>query len=112
MEIRMVAKDFSLTPSLRDYLQCSLHAAFAPMRDKISNIAIRLRDLNAPRGGRDMVCQVSVKMPGQPEVLVNAVQEDMHFAIDYAIRRAAHRAVRLITRKRNSGAPALSAFAV
>lgn len=110
MEIRMVANDFSLTPSLRDYLQCSLHAAFAPMRDKIANIAVRLRDLNAPRGGRDMFCQVSVKMPGQPEVLVKAVQENMQSAIDYAVRRAAHRAVRLITRKPKSIAtpPALA----
>jgi ribosome-associated translation inhibitor RaiA len=102
MEVQMMANEFSLTPSLRDYLEHRLRVAFAPARNKIASIAIRLRDLNGPRGGRDMLCQVRVRMPGRPEVVIKEVQEDMYAAIDVAMKRAAYRAMRIMTRKRSS----------
>lgn len=100
MQVQLAANEFALTPSLRDFLEQRLRAAFGPARHKIAAIAVRLRDLNRPQGGRDMVCQVSVKIPGAPGVVVNEVQEDMHAAIDLAVRRAAYRAIRLLTRHR------------
>jgi ribosomal subunit interface protein len=100
MEFQMVANEFSLTPSLRDHLEQRLRSAFSPLSDKIAKIAVRLRDLNGPRGGRDMLCQVCVTMPGRPEVVIKEVQEDMYAAIDLAVKRAAYRALRLMTRSR------------
>jgi putative sigma-54 modulation protein len=100
MQVQMTASEFAMTPSLREFLEQCLRRAFAPARHKIAAIAIRLRDLNRPQGGRDMVCQVSVKIPGAPGVVVNEVQEDMHAAIELAVRRAAYRAIRLLTRQR------------
>lgn len=100
MQVQTLAIEFAMTPSLRDYLEQRLQSAFAPARHKIAAIAIRLRDLNRPQGGRDMVCQVSVKIPGAPGVFVNEVQEDIYTAIDLAIKRAAYRAIRLLTRQR------------
>lgn len=105
MQVQLAANDFALTPSLRDFLEQRLRAAFGPARHKIAAIAIRLRDLNRPQGGRDMVCQVSVKIPGAPGVVVNEVQEDMQAAIDLAVRRAAYRAIRLLTRHRPGKRP-------
>ena len=99
MELQMVADEFSLTPSLREHLEHRLRSAFAPARTRISRIAVRLRDLNGPRGGRDMLCQVCVRIPGRPEVVIKEVQEDMYAAIDLAVKRAAYRARRLLTRK-------------
>lgn len=106
MQVMMVADEFALTPSLRDHLERRLRSAFSPVRNKIRSVAVRLRDLNGPRGGRDMLCQVSVTMPGQPEVVVREVQEDMYGAIDLAVKRAAYRAVRIMSRKRRSAGPA------
>ncbi len=100
MQIHMVSKEFSLTPSLRDYLERRLRSAFSPAHRKMVSIAVRLRDLNGPRGGCDMLCQVSVTMPGKPEVVVKEVQENMYNAIDRAVKRAAYRAVQIMTRKR------------
>ncbi len=99
MQVQMVSPEFSLTPSLREYLEQRLRAAFGPLRGKIADIAVRLRDLNGPRGGRDMQCQVSVKMPGKPEVVIKEVQENMYNAIDRAIKRAAYRASQLVARQ-------------
>lgn len=100
MQVHMVAPQFSLTPSLREYLERRLKAAFAPLGGKIAEIAVRLRDLNGPRGGRDMQCQVSVSMPGMPAVVIREVQENMYNAIDRAVKRAAYRVSRLASRPR------------
>jgi ribosomal subunit interface protein len=100
MDVQMLAQEFSLTPSLQDHLQQRLHRAFAHARTHVARIVVRLRDLNGPRGGRDKVCQVSVTLPGRPEVVIREVQEDMYHAIDCAVKRAAYRAMRMLKRKR------------
>ncbi len=105
MEVHLLANEFSLTPSLREYVLKRLGYAFSPARDRIGSIAVRLRDLNGPRGGRDMQCQVHVTMPGRPDVVIKTVQEDMYAAIDDAIKRAAYRALRIVMRKRNVRVP-------
>lgn len=103
MEVQMVAKEFSLTPSMQHHLQKRLGFAFSHARSRVARIVVRLRDLNGPRGGADKLCQVSVVMPGRPQVVVCEVREDMYHAIDSAIKRAAYRAMRLIRRQRPKG---------
>lgn len=100
MQVRTMGNNFAMTPSLREYLEQCLRSAFSPARNRIAAIAVRLRDFNQPQGGRDMMCQVSVKIPGAPDVVVNEVQEDMYAAIDLAVKRAAYRAIRLLSRQR------------
>jgi ribosome-associated translation inhibitor RaiA len=94
MEVRMVAQEFYLSPSLREFLAHCLHTAFAHARGQVARIVVRLRELNGLDGGKDKVCQVSVLMPGSPEVVIREVQEDMSQAIDGAVKRAAYRAMR------------------
>ncbi len=102
MHIHMVANEFWMTPSLREYLESRTRFAFSALRSRALKISVRLRDLNGPKGGRDMMCQVSVAIPGQPEVVVKDVQEDMYAAIDKAVKRAAYRATRIVMRKRGA----------
>jgi ribosomal subunit interface protein len=99
MQIHVVSNEFSMTPFLREYLERRLQSAFSPVHRKMVNIAVRLRDLNGPRGGCDMLCQVSVKMQGKPEVVVKEVQENMYNAIDRAVKRAAYRMTQIAARQ-------------
>ncbi len=99
MQVQLVSPEFSITPSLREYLEQRLRAAFGPLRGKIADIAVRLRDLNGPRGGRDMQCQLLVTMPGKPAVVIREVQENMYNAIDRAVQRAAYRVSRIASRR-------------
>lgn len=99
MDVQMVAQEFPLTPSLREHLRRRLRFAFFRTRDRVMRVVVRLRDLNGPRGGQDKVCQVSVTMPGRPEVVIRAVHKDMYAAIDHAVKRAAYRAVRSAARR-------------
>ena len=100
MHVHMVARDFQLTPLLRQYLERRLRFAFSPMLARVEGIAVRLRDLNGPRGGRDMACRVCVRLPGRPEVVVNEVRENLYNAIDLAVKRAAYRVSCLLVRQR------------
>jgi len=102
MDVQMFAQEFTLTPSLREHLEHRLRFAFARTRNQVGRIVVRLRDLNGPRGGRDKVCQVNVSIPGRPEVVIQEVQENMYNAIDFALKRAAYRAMRLIMKKRTA----------
>lgn len=105
MDVQMVAKEFSLSPSLREHIARRLRFAFARTQHKVGRIIIRLRDLNGPRGGRDKVCQVSVELTGRPEVVISEVQENMYNAIDNAVKRAAYRAMRIVNRKSRAPRP-------
>lgn len=99
MDVQMVAKEFSLSPSLREHIVRRLNFAFARTHHKVGRIIIRLRDLNGPRGGRDKVCQVNVELTGRPAVVIRDVQENMYNAIDNAVKRAAYRAMRIASRQ-------------
>ncbi|HZW11832.1 MAG TPA: HPF/RaiA family ribosome-associated protein [Noviherbaspirillum sp.] len=100
MDVQMVTQEFSLTPSLREHLRRRVRFAFGRARDRVMRVVVRLRDLNGPRGGQDKVCQVSVTIPGNPDVVVRAVHADMYAAIDRAVKRAAYSAMRSAARRR------------
>jgi len=102
MQVQFMANEFELTPSLRDHLARRLRRAFVALDNRIQSVSVRLRDLNGPKGGRDMLCQVAVTIPGRPTVLVKDVQEDMYAAIDSAFKRASYRVTQLVTRQRNT----------
>lgn len=101
MQVHFTTTEFVLTPSLRDHLARRLRFAFVSLQNRIQSISVRLRDLNGPRGGRDMLCQVAVVIPGRPTVLIKDVQEDMYAAIDSAFKRAAYRTTQIVMRQRN-----------
>jgi putative sigma-54 modulation protein len=101
MQVHFTTTEFELTPSLRDHLARRLRFAFVSIQYRIQSISVRLRDLNGPKGGRDMLCQVAVVIPGRPTVLIKDIQEDMYAAIDSAFKRASYRATQIVIRQRN-----------
>lgn len=101
MQIVLAPNGFWMEPTLQEYVKSKIRCAFSALRRKAISIAVRLCDTAGPSGGRETMCQISVSMPGQPEVLVKHVQQDMYAAIDMAVRRAAHRANRILLCKRN-----------
>lgn len=102
MEVRILSDKFGLTPSLREYLERRLQFSFSGVHNNISLVVVRLRDLNGPRGGSDMMCQILVTIPGCPEIVIKEVQEDMYAAIDFAVQRAAYQAERQLTQRQQA----------
>jgi putative sigma-54 modulation protein len=102
MQLQLVSQGFSITSALRDYLERRLRFALSTSRGQISEVAVRFRDLNGPRGGRDMMCQVAVGIVGSPAVIIKEVREDMYTAIDLAVKRAAYRVMDLLARRKGA----------
>ena len=102
MDVRIPNDKFCLTPWLREHLDRRLQFSFSGVHNNILHVVVRLRDLNGPRGGSDMMCQIHVTIPGCPEIVIKEVQEDLYAAIDLAVRRAAHRAERLLLQRRQA----------
>jgi putative sigma-54 modulation protein len=100
MEVRIMSDKFCLTSSLREHLDRRLQFSFSGVHNNILLVVVRLRDLNGPRGGSDMMCQIHVTIPGCPQIVIKEVQEDMYGAIDLTVRRSAYRAQRLLSQKR------------
>ena len=110
MQVQMLAQEFLLTPSLREHLDRSLRHAFAGVRGRLGRVVVRLHDTRDAGGRAAKVCEVSIAVPGRAQVLIRDEQDSMYYAIDCALRRAAHRAMRLLAaggpRARKGAAPA------
>ena len=100
MEVHLLAKQFPLTPALRNYAERRLRAGFAFARDRIGDVVVRMGDVNGPRGGLDMQCHILVAVPGRPMVVVRDVHEDLYTAIDRGVKRAAYKVRQMVMHRR------------
>jgi len=104
MHIQLAAGAFMVPPWLRSFLDQRLQQIFAPLRQHVRSIVIRLQELSRAADGRDMVCEVALTLVHAPQVVIREAQEDMRTAIEFALRRAAHRAGRLLSLRRRHAA--------
>lgn len=95
MQIDIQARDFPLTPALREYIERRLGFALSTRIAHIQRVVVRLQDVNGPRGGTDKCCQIQVCLNNLPDVIIKDTEADFYAAID----RAADRAGRTVTRR-------------
>ena len=88
-------KGFTLTAALEARISKRVGLILGNVGHPVTDINVRLSDINGPRGGVDKKCNIHIKLSGQPSVIVTDVQRDMYYAID----RAATRAMRAIRRQ-------------
>jgi putative sigma-54 modulation protein len=100
MEVHLLARQFPLTPSLRNHVERRLRTGFSFARNRIGDVVVRLGDINGPRGGRDKLCHILVAVPGQPTFVVRDVQADLYTAVDRAIQRAAYKVRQIVMHRR------------
>ncbi|MGD8572706.1 MAG: HPF/RaiA family ribosome-associated protein [Gammaproteobacteria bacterium] len=101
MRIDIQALNFSLTDAMRVHIERRLSYALSTRHKHIVRIWVRLCDINGPRGGNDMRCQIQVILPGQPAVIVEDTESNLYVAIDRAIDRANRTVSRRLSRRRN-----------
>ncbi len=99
MQIDIQSRGFSLTDALLNYARRRLLFSMSYGNNYIHRIAVRLSDINGPRGGADKCCQVQVALAGMPDVVIKDIAVDLYAAIDHAIDRARRTVVRKIDRQ-------------
>ena len=101
MYVDIQARDFSLTGSILNEVERSISDPLIHRYDRISQITVRLTDLNGPRGGNDKCCRVRVKIPGENDVFIEDVKSDLYAAISRAGQRALRSVARRFERRAN-----------
>ncbi|QYZ66584.1 MAG: hypothetical protein OI74_15780 [Gammaproteobacteria bacterium (ex Lamellibrachia satsuma)] len=101
MQIDLQARSFSLTKALREHTKRRLGFAFGSRDADIQRVAVRLSDINGPRGGVDNQCRIQVVLPGLPDVVIEDIDMDMYAAIDRAADRASCAVSRKLARQRD-----------
>lgn len=91
MNLHVTAPRIELTREARDIIESRLAFAVDRFADRVRRVEVRVRDLNGPRGGLDMSCQVIVTQHRGGRVMVEAVDETVAAAVSKAADKLARR---------------------
>ena len=100
MQIDLQAHDFLLTEGLRVHVEQRLRFALNRFQDRVARVAVRLSDVNGPRGGVDKHCHLQVRLRGLPDIVVRETQADLYVAVDRAAERTGRTLGRYLQRAR------------
>jgi hypothetical protein len=73
-----------LTQGTRDWIQARTGRQFGKFAKQIERITLRFKDVNGPRGGKDMLCRAKVVLSGRPNVVVEERAKTARKAFDLA----------------------------
>lgn len=110
MKVNVRGVQLELTEAMKAHVQAHLVEPIEHFYDsEAAEMEIHLRDVNGPKGGRDMECSVTVRVPRGQSIHVTEVSDDIYKSIDLARDRVEKAAKRLIERskdKRHEDSPA------
>ena len=108
MLIKIQTRGFTLSQSLKEYVESKIRLMFERYRVKISRIDVMLLDVNGPKGGEDMRCSIRFKPNGFPPIVIQETAADMYDAINtctHRMKRAANRHFNRIQHQRKIPPP-------
>lgn len=87
MKMSMRSKGVELTESLRRHLEDKLRFALARFTDRVRSVRVQLTDLNGPKGGEDIRCQIQAELAPRGTLVIRETQEDPVLAFSRASER-------------------------
>jgi hypothetical protein len=84
----------------RGYIARKLGMKLGRFVSSIERVTVRLSDVNGPKGGRDLKCQIKVVLSGLPSVVVNQMDSTLPRTIERAIEAVSLAVQRSIQRRR------------
>lgn len=95
----IIAKGIDAGQSLREFICETVDSALDWAQGSIHFVTVRITDLNGPKkGGKDKRCQIHLKVPGMPNVIVSEVSSSLTSAIGRAAQRASYVVERALER--------------
>lgn len=95
MKIKVQTRHLELTSELIEYVKRRIIFAMDYRFDNIKRVVVTVSDVNGPKGGEDMRCQVMIKLDGQKDIVVDNKSAHLRIAID----KAADKASRTVTKR-------------
>ena len=99
MQLDVRGHNLEVTVALRDHVTKRLRFALGRVATRLERVAVRIADVNGPRGGVDKRCRVRVVLPGR-SITIDELDRDLYVAIDRAAERAGRAAERALARLR------------
>jgi ribosome hibernation promoting factor len=84
----------------REYIRKRVRTLFRRYGRVAERVTVRVRDVNGPRGGVDMVCRVKVVLKGLPSVVVERRTPHLKSALSSALVAAAQAVSQTLRRRR------------
>ena len=105
MTVQVRFRNVPNSPVVLEYAIRRAHQHLSRFGRQVSEVTIRLKDLNGPRGGCDKHCQITARGPRLGPVSVRETREDTFAGLDVALERLARTVGRTLERARSTEAP-------
>ncbi|MBQ0713072.1 MAG: HPF/RaiA family ribosome-associated protein [Porticoccus sp.] len=90
MQIEIQAENLTLTNELEDYVKLQLGLDDSGAYDRVNNVLVRLTEVDDTHHN----CLITIEIEGiKTSVEVQNTEEDLHYAIDLAAKRARKTAI-------------------
>jgi len=101
MQLDIRGRHLWLTPALLEHVERRFRFAIGRFSPSIGRVAIRLSDVNGPRGGLDKRCRVTLHVPAAERVVtLTETDGDLYAAVARAADRTARAVERALARRR------------
>lgn len=100
MRVHVLAKDVTMSPSLLGFIERRLGFALDRFASRVVNVAVRLHDLNGPRGGIDQQCRIYANVGPSVRRTVEGKGASVEAAISQAVDRLASAIRKDLARRR------------
>ncbi|MEQ9459598.1 MAG: HPF/RaiA family ribosome-associated protein [Phycisphaeraceae bacterium] len=104
MNVHVHALNIDHSETLKNHVQSRISTALERFGKRVRKVIVRLSDLNGPRGGHDMYCQMQVDVMGCGLLIVEQTDTDVYHAVDQAADRIKRNVKRAINKKRDASA--------
>lgn len=100
MQIHVRGTNVKPTPAIVRHATQRLTAALDQHADRVRRVLLRITDENGPRGGKDMLCQVTVHLASGKTVIQRRLDRDLYANISLIADAIKHRVGKGIARRR------------
>ncbi len=98
MKFELRSKGVRMTDELRNHVERHLGFALRRFGDRVQRVRVRLQDINGPRGGEDIQCQIHATMAPRGDLVIQELRADPFAAVARASDRVGHAISRQVDR--------------
>ena len=102
MKILVKSVNLELDRKAREHVESRLHSSLGHLANRILRVAVRIRDLNGPRGGEDINCLVEIRLRPRGRLFIEETDVDLPGAVGRAAEASVTAVRRSLEKSRDS----------
>lgn len=82
MLVKIAAGGLKLSGDLLEYIRRQVQRRLGRIGGSLEGVLVALSDVNGPKGGDDKRCRIVLEMPGQPQLVAQAIDGNSYAAVN------------------------------